>query len=200
MISKPSRFSTDAQLVRWVQKGNKTAFDLLVLKYQNKITKLIIRYIRDPDQALDITQEVFLKAYKAQATFKGSSSFYTWLYRIAINTAKNYLTATKRRPLDLELNSQEPEQYDLHAKLKETDTPEGLLLSKELHTTVKEAIEALPEDLRKALILRELQGMSYEEITQTMGCPAGTVRSRIYRARHSIGKQIGRYYEWQTST
>jgi RNA polymerase sigma-70 factor (ECF subfamily) len=196
MILKYSSLSTDAQLVRRVQKGDKGAFDLLVLKYQYKITKLITRYIRDPDQALDITQETFLKAYRAQPRFRGYSSFYTWLYRIAVNTAKNYLTATKRRPLDLELNLQEPEQYDLHAKLKETDTPEGLTLSKELHATLKEAIEALPEALRKALLLRELDGMSYEEIMQTMNCPAGTVRSRIYRARNAIDKKIGSYYEW----
>lgn len=183
--------STDAQLVRRVQKGDKDAFDLLVLKYQHKIINLVMRYVRDPDQALDITQEAFLKAYRALPRFRGDSAFYTWLYRIAVNTAKNHLASVRRRPIDVELDLQGPEQYDLHAKLKETDTPEGLTLSKELHTAVEKAIEALPEDLRTAIVLRELDGMSYEEIAQTMDCPVGTVRSRIFRARDAIGKKIG---------
>ena len=183
--------STDAQLVRRVQKGDKGAFDLLVLKYQHKIVNLVMRYVRDPDQALDITQEAFLKAYRALPRFRGDSAFYTWLYRIAVNTAKNHLAAARRRPMDVELDLQDPEQYDLHAKLKETDTPEGVTLSKELRETVEKAIEALPEDLRTAIVLRELDGMSYEEIAQTMDCPVGTVRSRIFRARDAIGKKIG---------
>lgn len=183
--------STDAQLVRRVQKGDKGAFDLLVLKYQHKIVNLVMRYVRDPDQALDITQEAFLKAYRALPRFRGDSAFYTWLYRIAVNTAKNHLAAARRRPMDVELDLQDPEQYDLHARLKETDTPEGVTLSWELHTTVEKAIEALPEDLRTAIVLRELDGMSYEEIAQTMDCPVGTVRSRIFRARDAIGKKIG---------
>ncbi len=183
--------STDAQLVRRVQKGDKGAFDLLVLKYQHKIVNLVLRYVRDPDQALDIAQEAFLKAYRALPRFRGDSAFYTWLYRIAVNTAKNYLAAQRRRPMDVELDLQDPEQYDLHAKLKETDTPEGVTLSRELNETVQRAIEALPEDLRTAIVLRELDGMSYEEIAQTMECPVGTVRSRIFRARDAIGKKIG---------
>jgi RNA polymerase sigma-70 factor (ECF subfamily) len=183
--------STDAQLVRRVQKGDKGAFDLLVLKYQHKIVNLVMRYVRDPDLALDITQEAFLKAYRALPRFRGDSAFYTWLYRIAVNTAKNHLAAVRRRPMDVELDLQDPEQYDLHAKLKETDTPEGINLSRELHETVEKAIEALPEDLRTAIVLRELDGMSYEEIAQTMDCPVGTVRSRIFRARDAIGKKIG---------
>jgi len=182
---------TDAQLVRRVQKGDKGAFDLLVLKYQHKIVNLVMRYVRDPDQALDITQEAFLKAYRALPRFRGESLFYTWLYRIAVNTAKNYLAAQRRRPMDIELDLQDPEQFDLHAKLRETDTPEGITLRQELSETVQRAIEALPEDLRTAIILRELDGMSYEEIAQTMECPVGTVRSRIFRARDSIGKKIG---------
>ncbi len=182
---------TDAQLVRRVQKGDKGAFDLLVLKYQHKIVNLVMRYVRDPDQALDITQEAFLKAYRALPRFRGESLFYTWLYRIAVNTAKNYLAAQRRRPMDIELDLQDPEQFDLHAKLRETDTPEGIALRQELSETVQRAIEALPEDLRTAIILRELDGMSYEEIAQTMECPVGTVRSRIFRARDSIGKKIG---------
>lgn len=182
---------TDAQLVRRVQKGDKGAFDLLVLKYQHKIVNLVMRYVRDPDQALDITQEAFLKAYRALPRFRGESAFYTWLYRIAVNTAKNYLAAQRRRPMDIELDMQDPEQFELHAKLKETDTPEGVILRQELSETVQRAIEALPEDLRTAIILRELDGMSYEEIAQTMECPVGTVRSRIFRARDAIGKKIG---------
>ncbi len=183
--------TTDAQLVRRVQKGDKGAFDLLVLKYQHKIVNLVMRYVRDPDLALDITQEAFLKAYRALPRFRGDSAFYTWLYRIAVNTAKNHLASVRRRPMDVELDLQDPEQYDLHAKLKETDTPEGVTLSQELRATVEKAIDALPEDLRTAIILRELDGMSYEEIAQTMDCPVGTVRSRIFRARDAIGKKIG---------
>lgn len=186
MASEP----TDAQLVRRVQKGDKGAFDLLVLKYQHKIVNLVMRYVRDPDQALDISQEAFLKAYRALPRFRGDSAFYTWLYRIAVNTAKNYLAAQRRRPLDVELDLQDPEQFDLHAKLKEVDTPEGVVLSRELHETVERAIESLPDDLRTAIVLRELDGMSYEEIAQTMDCPVGTVRSRIFRARDAIGKKI----------
>ena len=182
---------TDAQLVRRVQKGDKGAFDLLVLKYQHKIANLVMRYVRDPDLALDISQEAFLKAYRALPRFRGDSAFYTWLYRIAVNTAKNHLAAQRRRPMDVELDLQDPEQYDLHAKLKETDTPEGVTLSQELRETVERAIDGLPEDLRTAIILRELDGMSYEEIAQTMDCPVGTVRSRIFRARDAIGKKIG---------
>jgi RNA polymerase sigma-70 factor (ECF subfamily) len=181
---------TDAQLVRRVQKGDKGAFDLLVLKYQHKIVNLVMRYVRDPDQALDISQEAFLKAYRALPRFRGDSAFYTWLYRIAVNTAKNYLAAQRRRPLDVELDLQDPEQFDLHAKLKEVDTPEGVVLSRELHETVERAIDSLPDDLRTAIVLRELDGMSYEEIAQTMDCPVGTVRSRIFRARDAIGKKI----------
>lgn len=183
--------STDAQLVRRVQKGDKGAFDLLVLKYQHRIINLVMRYVRDPDQALDITQEAFLKAYRALGRFRGESAFYTWLYRIAVNTAKNYLAAQRRRPMDVELDLQDPEQFELHAKLRETDTPESVLMGRQLHETVARAIEALPEDLRTAIVLRELDGMSYEEIAQTMDCPVGTVRSRIFRARDAIGKKIG---------
>jgi RNA polymerase sigma-70 factor, ECF subfamily len=182
---------TDAQLVRRVQKGEKGAFDLLVLKYQHKIVNLVMRYVRDPDEALDITQEAFLKAYRALGRFRGDSAFYTWLYRIAVNTAKNFLAAQRRRPMDVELDLQDPEQFELHAKLKETDTPEGVTMSGELHDAVARAIEALPDDLRTAIVLRELDGMSYEEIAQTMDCPVGTVRSRIFRARDAIGKKIG---------
>lgn len=186
-----SNQASDQKLVKRVQKGDKGAFDLLVLKYQHKIVNLIMRYVRDPDLALDIAQEAFIKAYRALPRFRGESAFYTWMYRIAVNTAKNYLAAQRRRPADVELDLQDPEQYDLHAKLRETDTPEGITLSNELRETVERAIAALPEDLRTAIILRELEGMSYEEIAQTMECPVGTVRSRIFRARDAIGKKVG---------
>lgn len=183
--------STDKELVKRVQKGDKGAFDLLVLKYEHKIVNLVMRYVRDSEEALDITQEAFIKAYRALPRFRGESAFYTWLYRIAVNTAKNYLAAQRRRPTDIELDLQEPEQYGLHAKLKETDTPEALALSHELQDTLERAIAALPDDLRTAIILRELDGMSYEEIAETMDCPVGTVRSRIFRARDAIGKKVG---------
>ncbi len=186
-----SNQSSDKKLVRRVQKGDKGAFDLLVLKYQHKIVNLVMRYVRDPDTALDIAQEAFIKAYRALPRFRGDSAFYTWMYRIAVNTAKNHLAAQRRRPMDVELDLQDPEQYDLHAKLKETDTPEGVTLSRELKETVERAIASLPEDLRTAIILRELEGMSYEEIAQTMECPVGTVRSRIFRARDAISKKVG---------
>ena len=186
-----SNQASDKKLVERVQKGDKGAFDLLVLKYQHKIVNLVMRYVRDPELAQDISQEAFIKAYRALPRFRGESAFYTWMYRIAVNTAKNHLAAQRRRPMDIELDLQDPEQYDLHAKLKETDTPEGVALSDELKETVERAIAALPEDLRTAIILRELEGMSYEEIAQTMECPVGTVRSRIFRARDAIGKKVG---------
>jgi RNA polymerase sigma-70 factor (ECF subfamily) len=186
-----SNESTDKELVKRVQKGDKGAFDLLVLKYEHKIVNLVMRYVRDSEQALDITQEAFIKAYRALPRFRGDSAFYTWLYRIAVNTAKNYLAAQRRRPMDIELDLQDAEQYGLHAKLKETDTPEGVALSQELRDTLERAIQALPDDLRTAIILRELDGMSYEEIAQTMDCPVGTVRSRIFRARDAIAKRVG---------
>ena len=186
-----SNESTDKELVKRVQKGDKGAFDLLVLKYEQKIVNLVMRYVRDPEQALDISQEAFIKAYRALPRFRGDSAFYTWLYRIAVNTAKNYLAAQRRRPMDIELDLQDQEQYGLHAKLKETDTPEGVTASHELQETLERAIAALPDDLRTAIILRELDGMSYEEIAQTMDCPVGTVRSRIFRARDAISKKIG---------
>jgi len=186
-----SNQASDSKLVKRVQKGDKGAFDLLVLKYQHKIVNLVMRYVRDPELALDITQDAFIKAYRALPRFRGDSAFYTWMYRIAVNTAKNHLAAQRRRPMDVELDMQDPEQYDLHAKLKETDTPEGVTLSNELKEAVSRAIAALPEDLRTAIILRELEGMSYEEIAQTMECPVGTVRSRIFRARDAISKKVG---------
>ena len=181
---------SDLSLVRRVQRGDKGAFDALVLKYQHKLVKLVMRYVRNPAEAEDIAQEAFIKAYRALPQFRGDSAFYTWLYRIAINTAKNALVATKRRPMDYDLDLQDPEQYDLHARLAESETPEGLLLTDEIRETVNRAIENLPEDLRTAIVLRELEGLSYEDIAQTMDCPVGTVRSRIFRAREAIDKKL----------
>lgn len=180
----------DQELVLRVQKGDKKAFDLLVLKYQQKISNLISRYIRDPHEVLDVTQEAFIKAYRALPKFRGDSAFYTWLYRIAINTAKNYLVAQGRRPPNDDVDAETAEQMDVGIRLKETGTPENLVLTEEISMTVQQAIEDLPEDLRTAIILRELEGMSYEEIANAMSCPVGTVRSRIFRAREAIDKKL----------
>lgn len=180
----------DAILVRRVQQGDNAAFDVLVRKYQHKLLKLVMRYVRDPAEAEDVTQEAFLKAYRALPKFRGDSAFYTWIYRIAINTAKNFLVAAKRRPLDYNLDLQDPEQYDMQARLKDIDSPERMMLTEEIRSTVNKAIDKLPEDLRTAIILREMEGMSYEEIAQAMECPVGTVRSRIFRAREAIDKRL----------
>ncbi|MEO1574763.1 MAG: RNA polymerase sigma factor RpoE [Pseudomonadota bacterium] len=185
-----SEKNSDQVLVERVKQGDRGAFDLLVLKYQHKIVKLVMRYVRDSAEALDVTQEAFLKAYRALPGFRGDSAFYTWLYRIAINTAKNYLVAQKRRPLDYDLDLQDPEQYDMQARLKTVDTPERMALSEEIRSTVNAAINDLPDDLRTAIVLREIDGMSYDEIAQTMECPIGTVRSRIFRAREAIDKRL----------
>ncbi len=185
--NKPS----DLALIKRVQQGDRSAFDLLVIKYQHKILKLIMRYVRDPSEALDVAQEAFLKAYRAAPSFRGDSAFYTWLYRIAINTAKNHLVSAGRRPVTFDLDLQDPEQYEVLGRLKEMDTPEHLALSDEIRDTVNKAIGELPEDLRTAILLREIEGMSYEEIAQAMECPVGTVRSRIFRAREAIDKRIG---------
>jgi RNA polymerase sigma-70 factor (ECF subfamily) len=180
----------DQELVVRVQQGDKKAFDLLVLKYQQKITNLISRYIRDPHEVLDVTQEAFIKAYRAIPKFRGDSAFYTWLYRIAINTAKNYLVAQGRRPPTDDVEAETAEQMDVGVRLKETGTPENHVLTEEISMTVQKAIDDLPEDLRTAIILRELEGMSYEEIANAMSCPVGTVRSRIFRAREAIDKKL----------
>ena len=180
----------DQQLVQRVQKGDKSAFDLLVLKYQHRVLKLVGRFVSDAAEAQDVAQDAFLKAYRALPSFRGESAFYTWLYRIAINTAKNALVSNRRRPVDFDLDLQDPEQYDRHAKLKEVDTPEGVLLTEEIRLVVERAMEQLPEDLRTAIMLREIEGLSYEEIAEAMDCPVGTVRSRIFRAREAIDKRL----------
>jgi RNA polymerase sigma-70 factor (ECF subfamily) len=181
---------SDQQLVERVQAGDKAAFDLLVRKYQHRVLKLVGRFVSDAAEAEDVAQEAFLKAYRALASFRGDSAFYTWLYRIAINTAKNALVSNRRRPVDFDLDLQDPEQYDRHARLKEGDTPEGVLLTEEIRNVVERAMEQLPEDLRTAIVLRELDGMSYEEIAEAMDCPVGTVRSRIFRAREAIDRKL----------
>jgi RNA polymerase sigma-70 factor, ECF subfamily len=181
---------TDQQLVQRVQAGDKAAFNLLVLKYQHRVLKLVSRFVSDAAEAEDVAQEAFIKAYRALASFRGDSAFYTWLYRIAINTAKNALVSSRRRPVDFDLDLQDPEQYDRHARLKESDTPEGVLLTEEIRDVVEKAMEQLPEDLRTAIVLRELEGLSYEEIAEAMDCPVGTVRSRIFRAREAIDRKL----------
>ena len=181
---------SDQQLVERVQAGDKAAFDLLVRKYQHRVLKLVGRFVSDAAEAEDVAQEAFLKAYRALASFRGDSAFYTWLYRIAINTAKNALVSNRRRPVDFDLDLQDPQQYDRHARLKEGDTPEGVLLTEEIRNVVERAMEQLPEDLRTAIILRELEGLSYEEIAEAMDCPVGTVRSRIFRAREAIDRKL----------
>ena len=180
----------DQELVERVQRGDKKAFDLLVLKYQQKVANLVSRYIRDQSETLDVTQEAFIKAYRALPNFRGDSAFYTWLYRIAINTAKNFLVAQGRRPPGSDVDAETAEQLDVGVRLKEYATPEHHLLENELAETVRRAIDDLPEDLRTAITLRELEGLSYEEIAKTMECPVGTVRSRIFRARAAIDSKI----------
>ncbi len=181
---------TDQQLVERVQSGDKAAFNLLVLKYQHRVLKLVGRFVNDHADAEDVAQEAFLKAYRALASFRGDSAFYTWLYRIAINTAKNALVSNRRRPIDFDLDLQDPDQYERHARLKDVDTPEGVALTEEIRGVVERAMEQLPEDLRTAIVLRELEGLSYEEIAEAMDCPVGTVRSRIFRAREAIDKKL----------
>jgi len=182
--------SIDQALVEQVQRGEKQAFDVLVLKYQNKIIQLVNRYVHDSDEARDVAQEAFIKAYRAIGRFRGESAFYTWLYRIAINTAKNYLVASGRRPPRSDIDAQDAEQYEGATGLKEYATPERLLLKDEIQEAIAAAIDDLPEDLRTAITLRELEGLSYEEIAQTMDCPIGTVRSRIFRARDAIDTRL----------
>ena len=181
----------DLALVKRVQQGDRSAFDLLVVKYQHRILKLIMRYVKDPSEAMDVAQEAFLKAYRAASSFRGDSAFYTWLYRIAINTAKNHLVSASRRAAQFDFDIQDTDQFEAMSKLQELDTPEGIAMSDQLRATVQRTINQLPEDLRTAILLREVEGMSYEEIAQTMECPVGTVRSRIFRAREAIDKSIG---------
>src|SRR6187455_827474 len=181
----------DQQLVERAQRGDKKAFELLVVKYQRKLARLLSRFIRDASEVEDVTQEAFIKAYRALTSFRGDSAFYTWLYRIGINTAKNYLVALGRRaPTTTEYDNEEAESFEDAEALRDSATPEGELLGKEIAATVNKAMEALPEDLRTAITLREIEGLSYEEIATVMNCPIGTVRSRIFRAREAIAEKL----------
>jgi RNA polymerase sigma-70 factor (ECF subfamily) len=181
----------DRQLVARAQSGDKQAYGLLVEKYQRKLARLLSRFIRDPAEVEDVTQEAFIKAYRALPAFRGDSAFYTWLYRIGINTAKNYLMALGRRaPTSTEVEAEEAEGFEEGEQLRDINTPESLLLSNEIAETVNSTIERLPEELRTAIQMREIEGMSYEDIAKAMDCPIGTVRSRIFRAREAIAEQL----------
>ena len=181
----------DQLLVERVQRGDKQAFDLLVAKYQRKLGRLISRFIRDPAEAEDVTQDAFIKAYRALPGFRGESAFYTWLYRIGINTAKNYLLASKRRaPTSTPFDTDDAETFEEATLLHEVSTPENELMSKQVVDVVQSSLQQLPEDLRSALTLREIEGLSYEEIASVMNCPIGTVRSRIFRAREAVAENL----------
>jgi RNA polymerase sigma-70 factor, ECF subfamily len=187
---------SDLVLVKRVQRGDKTAFDLLVRKYQHKVVKLVLRYVRNPAEAEDIAQEAFIKAYRALPQFRGDSAFYTWMYRIAINTAKNSLASRDRSPIAYDLDLTDPEEsHSVQTRLQDPDTPEGMALTEEIRGIVNSAIEGLPEELKTAIVLRELDGLSYEEIAAAMECPVGTVRSRIFRAREAIDKRLREVFE-----
>lgn len=180
----------DKELVDRVKAGDKQAFNVLVLKYQHKLIKLVSRYVHDHSEAMDVAQEAFIKAYRALPNFRGDSSFYTWLYRIGINTAKNHLVSQGRRPPDSDIDAVDAERYDIDSRLKDNESPEALARRDEIEKVVFDAIEQLPEDLRTAITLRELEGLTYDEIAQAMDCPIGTVRSRIFRAREAIDKRL----------
>lgn len=181
---------TDKELVESVKNGNKAAFDLLVIKYQQRIVNLVSRFVRNHSDALDVTQEAFIKAYRALPNFRGDSAFYTWLYRIAVNTAKNHLAQQSRRPSGINADIDEVEQFEGETALTENATPERLMQRDQIESTVVNAIEGLPEDLKVAITLREVEGLSYEDIATVMECPIGTVRSRIFRAREAIDKDL----------
>jgi RNA polymerase sigma-70 factor (ECF subfamily) len=191
-VSSHSKYSEqlDEDLVLRVQRGDKSAFDFLVIKYQHRIIQLVNRYVKDPSEAQDVAQEAFIKAYRALGNFRGDSAFYTWLYRIAINTAKNYLVSRSRRNSDYQVDIQDAEVFENAPQLQGMETPERHLLNQEIVDTIQEAIDKLPEDMRTAIMLREFEGMSYEEIAETMDCPVGTVRSRIFRAREAIDNKL----------
>lgn len=185
-----SEREADQQLVERVQKGDKRAFDLLVAKYQHKVLSVIGRFVHDQDEAMDVAQEAFIKAYRALKNFRGESAFYTWIYRIAVNTAKNHLVSRGRRPPGSDVEIEDAEYYDGGSALHETSSPENNLLRDELEKVIYDAIAALPDDLKTAVTLREFDGLSYEEIAEVMDCPVGTVRSRIFRGREAIDNSI----------
>lgn len=185
-----SSADADRLLVKRVQAGDQAAFNVLVLKYQQRVLKLVSRYIRDPEEALDVSQEVFIRAYRALKNFRGDSAFYTWLYRIAVNAAKNAIGAAMRNPVEGGLDVDDPELIEVQRKMTDEATPEHLLYTEELKQTINSAIEALPPELRRAILLREVEGLSYEEIAKVMDSPVGTVRSRIFRAREAVAQRI----------
>ena len=190
-LERMSEREIDQQLVERAQGGDQQAFDVLVRKYQRKLGRLLSRFIRDAAEVEDVTQEAFIKAYRALPSFRGESAFYTWLYRIGINTAKNYLVAQGRRaPTSTGFDSEEAETFEDGDQLRDINTPESVLHSKQIGETVDAAMEALPEELRTAIVLREIEGLSYEEIAQVMNCPIGTVRSRIFRAREAVAAKL----------
>ena len=180
----------DLELVRRIQNGEQIAFTLLVRKYQNRVANILTRYVRNSGDVADVTQEVFLKVHRSLPSFRGDSAFYTWLYRITVNTAKNYLTSQSRRPPASDIDAMDADSYDGSNALREIDDPEAVLRSEEIKKVILTTIESLPEELRSAITLRELEGMSYEEIANIEDCPIGTVRSRIFRARETIDKQL----------
>jgi RNA polymerase sigma-70 factor (ECF subfamily) len=180
----------DEELVRRVQSGDKKSFDILVIKYQHKIIQLVNRYIRDPHEAQDVAQDTFIKAYRALPSFRGESAFYTWIYRIAINTAKNHIASRARRPSDDDIDVESAEQFETATGLKDNETPEGVVLTEELAKVIQQALDELPDELREAITLREFDGLSYDEIATAMNCPVGTVRSRIFRAREAIDRKM----------
>lgn len=186
----PNDVELDQELVGRVQRGDSAAFDVLVRKYQHRITALIGRYISDWSECQDVAQETFIRAYRALPNFRGDAQFYTWLHRIAVNTAKNHLVAQNRRPPTDDVDAADAEQFDTGTRLRDTDTPEHELLRQEIERTVMRVVEGLPEELRAAITLREVDGLSYEDIAQKMGCPIGTVRSRIFRAREAIDVEL----------
>jgi RNA polymerase sigma-70 factor (ECF subfamily) len=190
VVAQVSEHFTDQQLVDKVKEGDKKAFNLLVLKYQNRVTNIVSRYIKNNGDVADVTQEAFIKAYRALPNFRGDSAFYTWLYRIAVNSAKNYLVSQSRKPPASDVDAQEAEFYEGADALREVASPESKLLTKEIETALLRAIERLPDELRVAITFREMEGMSYEEIAEIMSCPVGTVRSRIFRAREAIDAVI----------
>lgn len=181
---------SDQQLVERVQRGDKRAFDLLVLKYQHKIFGLVSRYLRDSDEIQDVAQEAFIKAYRALPRFRGDSAFYTWLYRIAINTAKNHLMSKSRRPPGTDIDVEDAQYFEADSSLRDIENPENILYGEELKRVVNAAMKKLPEDLCTAVTLREFEGLSYEDIADVMECPVGTVRSRIFRAREAIDREV----------
>ena len=190
-MSPVSDRDEDQRLVEAAQRGDKRAFELLIAKYQRKIFRLLSRLVRDPAEVEDVAQEAFIKAYRALPSFRGDSAFYTWLYRISINTAKNWLSAQGRRaPTSTATDFDEAETFEHGDQLRDMDTPDSLLLTKQVGEAVNRAIDKLPEDLRQAIVLREIEGMSYEEIAEAMNCPIGTVRSRIFRAREAIATEL----------